>query len=279
MAYGDRHSERLGGELAARLRAESELNARGLHELETLRRRLEQASRSTGGLESSLKADLQQARGRQEEALRGYQDLEEQAEAEGLRGRELGARQGEQRERLAGLRGANEQLRGELKRLGERTAQRILELESGINQLQRLRRFEEENYAMERDKLASAADFAAEQMRVGFAERRQKTEEQLRSAALARTRLAQDAKLAEEELRAFAASAEGKLANQLSALEHEEQEEHRAELREADRKARTEAERTSALQQQLHALLLRLQESERQGKASIIAKRGEALRL
>lgn len=87
---------------------------------------------------------------------------------------------------------------------------------------------------MERDKLAGSADFAAEQMRVHFAERKQKTEDQLNALLHERARLAQDVKLAEEELSAFARSAESKLSNTLSALEHEEQERHRAELREID---------------------------------------------
>lgn len=44
-------------------------------------------------------------------------------------------------------------LKGELKKFGEMTSEKILELENGINNITRMKDYEKENYSMEREKI------------------------------------------------------------------------------------------------------------------------------
>lgn len=53
-------------------------------------------------------------------------------------------------------------LKGELKRFGEMTSEKILELENGINNIMRMKDYEKENYSMEREKIQNHCEFVLE---------------------------------------------------------------------------------------------------------------------
>lgn len=53
-------------------------------------------------------------------------------------------------------------LKGELRRFGEITSEKILELENGINNVGRMREFEKENFAMEKEKIGNHCEFVLE---------------------------------------------------------------------------------------------------------------------
>lgn len=56
-------------------------------------------------------------------------------------------------------------LKGELKRFGEMTSEKILELENGINNITRMKDYEKENYQMEREKIQNHCEFVLEQIK------------------------------------------------------------------------------------------------------------------
>lgn len=56
----------------------------------------------------------------------------------------------------------NEMLKSELKRFGEMTSEKILELENGINNISRMKEFEKENFLMEKEKIQNHCEFVLE---------------------------------------------------------------------------------------------------------------------
>lgn len=53
-------------------------------------------------------------------------------------------------------------LKSELKRFGELTSEKILELENGINNINRMKEFEKENFLMEKEKIQNHCEFVLE---------------------------------------------------------------------------------------------------------------------
>ena len=71
----------------------------------------------------------------------------------------------------------NELLKNELKRLGEMTSEKVLDLENNINSIARMKEFENDNFEMEKEKIGNTCEFVIEQMKTHFAERAQKVDE------------------------------------------------------------------------------------------------------
>lgn len=71
----------------------------------------------------------------------------------------------------------NELLKNELKRLGEMTGEKILDLENNINSISRMKDFEKENFGMEKEKIINTSEFVIEQMKAHFADRTEKINE------------------------------------------------------------------------------------------------------
>lgn len=71
----------------------------------------------------------------------------------------------------------NEILKNELKRLGEMTSEKILDLENNINSIARMKDFENDNFEMEKEKIGNTSEFVVEQMKAHFAEKAQKIDE------------------------------------------------------------------------------------------------------
>ena len=71
----------------------------------------------------------------------------------------------------------NEILKNELKRLGEMTSEKILDLENNINSIARMKDFENDNFEMEKEKIGNTSEFVVEQMKAHFSEKAQKIDE------------------------------------------------------------------------------------------------------
>ena len=56
----------------------------------------------------------------------------------------------------------NELLKNELKRLGELTSDKILDLENNINSIGRMKEFQKENFVMEKEKIQNSSEFVIE---------------------------------------------------------------------------------------------------------------------
>lgn len=65
----------------------------------------------------------------------------------------------------------NDMLKNELKRFGEMTSEKVLELENGINNIGRMKDFEKENFNMEKDKIMNHCEFVLEQIKTQANER------------------------------------------------------------------------------------------------------------
>lgn len=71
----------------------------------------------------------------------------------------------------------NEILKNELKRLGEMTSEKILDLENNINSIARMKEFENDNFEMEKEKIGNTSEFVVEQMKAHYADKAQKIDE------------------------------------------------------------------------------------------------------
>jgi len=71
----------------------------------------------------------------------------------------------------------NELLKNELKRLGEMTSEKVLDLENNINSIARMKEFENDNFEMEKEKIGNTCEFVIEQMKAHFSDRAQKVDE------------------------------------------------------------------------------------------------------
>ena len=63
---------------------------------------------------------------------------------------------------LNNIKRENELLKNELKRLGEVTSEKILDLENNINSIGRMKEFQKENYQMEKEKIVNSSEFVIE---------------------------------------------------------------------------------------------------------------------
>lgn len=57
------------------------------------------------------------------------------------------------------------------------TSEKILDLENNINSIARMKELENDNFNMEKEKIANTAEFVVEQMKAHFAEKSQKVDE------------------------------------------------------------------------------------------------------
>jgi hypothetical protein len=71
----------------------------------------------------------------------------------------------------------NDILKNELKRLGEMTGEKVLDLENNINSIARMKDFENDNFEMEKEKIGNTSEFVVEQMKAHFADKAQKLDE------------------------------------------------------------------------------------------------------
>ena len=72
----------------------------------------------------------------------------------------------------------NTLLKNELKRLGEMTSEKILDLENNINSIQRMKELENENFDMEKKKVINLRNFVIEEMKAHYTERSNKINEE-----------------------------------------------------------------------------------------------------
>lgn len=173
----------------------------------------------------------------------------------------------------------NEMLRGQLKKFGELTGQKIIELENGINQVQRMKDFENENYAMEKDKILNSAEFVVEQMKASFNERSQKIDEQLKKAFAEKEKLANDLRLLVDELKSFNASSDAKINSTMSVIIQQEEEKMQQDLRDIESKAKLEEEEAQRISRRNMEIIGRLQSLERESKQKLVNHRNEMLHL
>lgn len=180
---------------------------------------------------------------------------------------------------LARVRSENEMLRGELKKLGEMTSEKILELENNINSVARIRELEVESFGMEKEKLANTAEFVVEQMKVHFHESSAKIDDQIGRLQLEKDRVANDLRKVTEDIKVYNVYADQKINNVMNQVIQEEQDKHAAEVKEVESKIKIEEEEIAKVNRRNQELVNRLQISEREGKNRLMVKKTENTRL
>lgn len=266
-------------EIQNKLTVQAEKNMKLGEDIMSLRNGLETERSRVVQLDQQLKEEYKHVKVIEAETHQNSINLEQKLNETIAKTHEDDDRFGKMKADLEKIQVENEMLRGELKRLGEITSEKILDLENNINSVARMKDFENENFAMEKDKVGNSADFVIEQMKVHFNDRSQKIEEQMRQIQMDKEKIASDLKLITEELKNFNNGADQKINNIMNAVIQEEQEKHNAEVREIENKIRFEEEEISRLNRKTQDLINKLQTTEREGKNRLMSRKGENTRL
>lgn len=278
-SFLDKHEHKLVNDLAAKFRQEIDKNTKLSEEIMSLRQKLDIDIRRTREFEDQSKNEYRHFKQNEQERLGKFESLSKSMNEISLKETEAENRNSHLKVDLERVRKENEMLRSEIKRLGEITSEKILDLENNINAISRMRDFELENFEMEKDKVTSSADFVVEQMRVHFNERSLKIEDQHRRMLLEKDKAAADLKTLTEELKSFNSNADIRITNAMNIVIQEEQERHDKEMREIEGKIRAEEEEIARTNRKNQETLNRLHTIERDGKTRIMNKKNENVRL
>lgn len=278
-SFLDKHEHKLVNDLAAKFRQEIDKNTKLSEEIMSLRQKLDIDIRRTREFEDQSKNEYRHFKQNEQERLGKFESLNKSMNEISLKETEAENRNSHLKVDLERVRKENEMLRSEIKRLGEITSEKILDLENNINAISRMRDFELENFEMEKDKVTSSADFVVEQMRVHFNERSLKIEDQHRRMLLEKDKAAADLKTLTEELKSFNSNADIRITNAMNIVIQEEQERHDKEMREIEGKIRAEEEEIARTNRKNQETLNRLHTIERDGRTRIMNKKNENVRL
>lgn len=274
----DKHEMNLVHDLSQKLSLEVNSNQRLNSEIGSLRKTLEAERLKTAAGEEQLRAELREAKTRENESLSELSALERKSQEVAQRTRTEEDRIAHHRNELEELRRDNELLRSELKRLGDLTGEKIIELENGLNSIARMREFEHSNFEMEKNNIVNTGEFVMEQMRVKFMERGLKLEEQVRLAGGEREKIAAESRELLDELRGFNAAADARIGAIVTAVRDEQKAKNDAEMAEINNRIRLEEDELAHAQQRHKDLLVRFQNVEREGKSRLIARKNENMR-
>lgn len=278
-SFIEKHEGKVLNELQNKLSNQIGRNNKLADEIANLRRQSEVEHNRIQTLAEQLKQELRHSRTTEAETSAGLSSRDSHLnEVESGIGQH-NDRFGQMRTELERIQVENDMLRGELKRLGEITAEKILDLENNINSVARMKEFETEKFVMEKDKANNSADFVVEQMKVHFNERSGKIDEQMRKTQQELDKLNAELKLITDELRGFNANANLKIDSVMNVVIQEEQERHQAEVREIETKLGGEEEEIARLNRRNTEIINKLQATERDGKNRLMARKNENTRL
>ena len=266
-------------EIQAKISAQADKNMKLGEDIMSLRNGLETERNRVVQLDQQLKEEYKHVKVIEAETQQNSINLEQKLNEIIAKTHEDDERFVKMKADLEKIQVENEMLRGELKRLGEITSEKILDLENNINSVARMKDFENENFVMEKDKVGNSADFVIEQMKVHFNDRSHKIEEQMRQIQIEKDKITSDLKLITDELKNYNSGADLKINNIMNAVIQEEQEKHQAEVREVENKIRLEEEEISRLNRKTQDLINKLQTTEREGKNRLMSRKGENTRL
>lgn len=275
----EKHEANLISELSQKLNSESKANAKMSNQIADLRRALEEERTKTGALEEQFRSELKETKLKENEALKELATHERKAVEIGTQIREQEERHSRLRIELERMRSENDVLRGEMKRMGEVTATKLLELENGINNVSRMREFEVENFEMEKANITNTGEFVVEQMRLKFTERLSKLDEQIGQINAERDRFLAEGKQYYEALRTFNGQADARLNAVMARVRDETSAKNEAELSELRNRIAGQEEELANQSRKNAELLSRFQTLERDAKARVLAKKNESLRM
>jgi len=275
----ERNESKILSEMQSKISSQMEKNSKIGEEIMNMRRALDIERSRLMQLDEQLKEEFKHIKMSEGETVAGAQGLDNKLS-------EIIEKTGQDDEKHARMRAdlekiqvENEMLRGELKRLGEITSEKILDLENNINSVARMKEFEIENFNMEKDKVGNSADFVIEQMKVHFNDRSAKIEEQMRKIQLDKDKLATDLRGITDELKQYNFNADQKINSIMNQVIQEEQEKHQVELKDIEGKVRAEEDEIARLNRRHQDLMTKFQTTEREGKNRLMSKKNENTRL
>jgi hypothetical protein len=275
----DKHEGRLLQEIQQKMSLQIDKNTKTGEDIMNLRRVLEIEKQRLHHLDEQLKNEYKHIKINENETISNVQHLDDNLNETNQRSKSEDDKHNKMQSDLERIQVENDMLRGELKRLGEITSEKILDLENNINSVARMKEFENENFMMEKEKVSNSAEFVIEQMKVHFNERNSKIEEQMRKYQLEKDKLNMDLRVVTEELKMFNFNADQKINNTMNIIIQEEQEKHQAEVKEIEAKLRIEEEEIARITRRNQDLINKLQSVEREGKNRIMSKKNENTRL
>lgn len=275
----EKNENKMINEMQQKLAAQIDKNGRLGEEIMAQRRLLESERGRLMQLDQQLREEYKHAKISEAETANAAISHENKLAELTAKIHEDDDRYGKMRADLEKIQVENEMLRGELKRLGEITSEKILDLENNINSVARMKDFENENFAMEKDKVGNSADFVIEQMKVHFNERSGKIEDQMRQIQMDKDKLGSDLKGITDELRQYNFNADQRINSIMNAVIQEEQDKHQTEMKDIEGKVRLEEEEIARLNRRTQDLINKLQTTEREGKNRLMAKKNENTRL
>lgn len=278
-SFIEKHEGKVLNELQNKLSNQISRNNKLAEDIANLRRQSEVERNRLQTLADQLKQELRHSRATEAETSASLSTRDSHlGEVESGIGQH-NDRFGQMRTELERIQVENDMLRGELKRLGEITAEKILDLENNINSVARMKEFETEKFVMEKDKANNSADFVVEQMKVHFNERSAKIDEQMRKTQQELDKLNAELKTLTDELRGFNANANLKIDSVMNVVIQEEQERHQTEVRDIETKLAAEEEEIGRLNRRNTEIISKLQATERDGKNRLMARKNENTRL
>ena len=278
-SFMEKHEVKILDEMHQKLSNQIAKNNKLGDEILQLRRQMDGEKGRVVHLDEQLKQEFRHAKATEAETIDAFQKREHQLADLTDQIAHNNDRHTHMRGELEKIQVENDMLRGELKRLGEITSEKILDLENNINSVARMKEFEVEKFVMEKEKANNSAEFVIEQMKVHFNDRSGKIEEQVRKIQVEMDRTSAELKVISDELRGFNFTADQKINSIMNMVIQEEQEKHRNEAREIEVKLTTEEEEIGRLNRRNTDLLNKLQATERDGKNRIMAKKNENTRL
>ena len=248
-------------------------------EITHLRRVFESEQQKLSQMETQYNEEFKHTKNTETETLKNLQNLENYIQNSSQIFQEEEHKCQEMTQEYQQVQTENDMLRAELKKLGEITSEKILDLENNINSIAKIKELEIESFQMEKEKLTNTAEFVIEQMKVHYNERTFKSDEQMQKLNIEKDKISGDLRAISEELKSFNANADYKINSILNHVIQEETEKNQHEAREWEERARKEEEEVSQINRTNQELINRQQTAEREGRTRLMNKRNENTKL
>lgn len=278
-SFPEKYEGKLASELQQKLSTQMEKNNRLGDEIMNLRRAAEQEKQRLVQMDEQYKEEYKHAKITEADTLNAINNLDQHHNEIHQTLSTEDQKNGHMKGNYDKIQAENEMLRGELKKLGEMTSEKILDLENNINSVARIKDLEVESFSMEKEKLANTAEFVIEQMKVHYNDRSSKIEEQLRKLGMERDKLASDLKAVTDEIKMYNVNADQKINTVMNNVIQEEQEKHQIEVRDIEAKIRFEEDEIGKINRKNQELINKFHIMERDGKNRLMSKKNENTRL
>jgi hypothetical protein len=269
----------LKNDLNENLAEEINYNSELENQINGLARRLEEEKNRLEELNYHFREELRNVKVMEQEKIHDFENIEKQDQEivnKYNMGEKMKTELASDKERIEY---DNKMLKMELKRIGEITAEKVMDLENNINSIGRMRDFEKENFEMERDKINNSSEFVIEQMKLHFDERSKQIFNNMRNLEGDTKKLDNMIKSISNELKNFNNNADLKIQNMINFLQQDEEQKQSKELREIEDKIKIEENEINSLQQENRNLIDSFQNLERELKNNSMNKRNLNLRL